>query len=82
MSDTAARAAAARRLLDDPVLVEALASVRTEAIAKWERTGPDQVTEREFAWLTVKALDRITGALESVITDGAIAAKRVQAPVR
>jgi hypothetical protein len=38
--------------------------------------------EREFAWLTVKVVNRIETELQSIIDNGAIAARRVQAPVR
>ena len=77
-----ARAAAAQRLLDDPLLQEAFANVREEAIAKWASTGIAQDREREIAWLTVKLVDRLKGEFESVIVDGKIAAKRIQSPVR
>ncbi len=82
MSDAPARAAAARRLMDDPVLVEAFANVRNAAISAWTQTATDQVQQREIAWLTVKVVGRIEAELQSIIDNGAIAAKRVQAPVR
>ena len=82
MSDVAARAAGAARLLDDPLLVEALGNIRGAAIKAWESTSIDKSQEREVAWLTVKIVNRIEAELQSIITDGKIAASRVQAPVR
>lgn len=82
MSDAEVRAAHARRLLEDPLLVEALANIRSAAIAAWEATKTDQAEAREVAWLTVKVVARIETELQSIIDNGAIAAKRVQAPVR
>lgn len=82
MSDAAARAAAAKRLREDPLLIEALGNIRNTAIAAWEATKTDQTDQREIAWLTVKVVGRIEAELQSIIDNGAIAAKRVQAPVR
>ena len=82
MSDVEARAAAAQRLLDDPMLQEAFANVRDAAITVWTGTKADAVQDREIAWLTVKVVDRVKAELESVVVNGKIAAKRVQAPLR
>lgn len=82
MSDAAARAAQAKRLMEDPMLVEALANIRLAAIKAWEATKIDQSEAREFAWLTVKVVGRIEGELQNIIDNGAITAARVQVPVR
>ena len=82
MSDVAARAAQAKRLMEDPLLVKAFANVRAGAIAAWEATSTTDAAARELAWLTVKVVSRIEGELQSIIDNGAIAARRVQAPVR
>lgn len=82
MSDAQARAEAAARLIGDEVLQEAFDNVRSAAIDVWTRTKADAVQEREIAWLTVKVLDRIRGELEAIVTNGKIAAARVQNPVR
>lgn len=76
------RAAAAKRLLDDPMLIEALENVRMGAIKSWRATSTDNVQAREVAWLTVKVIDRIETELQNVINNGAIAASRLQAPLR
>ncbi len=82
MSDATARAAHAKRLMEDPLLVEALENIRSAAVKAWEATSTSQAEAREFAWLTVKVVGRIEAELQSVIDNGAIAASRVQAPVR
>lgn len=82
MSDASARAAHAKALANDPLLVEALANIRMAAVKAWTATKTDQADAREFAWLTVKVVDRIEAELQSIIDNGLIAASRVQAPVR
>lgn len=82
MSDAQARAAHAKRLIDDPVLIEALGNIRQAAIKAWTSTGVAQEREREVAWLTVKVVDRIETELQSIIDNGTIAALRTQAPLR
>lgn len=82
MSDVSARAARAKQLMDDPMLMEALANIRLAATQAWQATATDNASAREFAWLTVKVVNRIEAELESIIADGLIAAKRVQSPLR
>jgi hypothetical protein len=77
-----ARAAQAQRLIDDPVLVEALANIRMAAINAWQATATTDQQQREVAWLTVKVVNRIEAELQSVIDNGKIAAARIQAPLR
>lgn len=82
MSEAQARAAAAQRLMDDPLLTEALANIRHTAIKAWESTGTADGQAREFAWLTVKVVNRIEAELQSIIDEGKIAAARIQSPLR
>lgn len=82
MTDAATRSAAAKRLLDDPMLQEVFGNVRDAAIEAWVRTASADVQQRETAWLTVKVVDRVKAELEAVVTNGKIAAARVQAPIR
>lgn len=82
MIDHEARAAAAKQLLENPLMVEAFANVRNAAIEAWTETSVLDAQKREMAWMTVKVLDRVKGELENVIVNGKIAARRTQAPVR
>ena len=76
MTDIASRAAAAKRLLDDEVLAEALDDLRDELIRDWRNTADDKTETRENVWRTLKALDRITAKLESYVNDGKFAELR------
>ncbi len=76
------RAAHAKQLADDPMLVETFENVRRAAIQAWQSTKADDVASRETAWLTVKVVNRIEAELQIIIENGQIAAARVQAPVR
>ncbi len=51
MSDVSARAAAAKRLADDPMLVEALANIRIAATNAWQATATSM-------WLRQSAVTR------------------------
>lgn len=82
MSEAQARASAAQRLLDDPLLIEALGNIRAAAISAWESTPIAEQQQREIAWLTVKVVRRIEGELQAIIDNGKIAAARVQNPLR
>lgn len=64
------------------MLKEAFGNIRAAAVETWQATKVDDTQAREVAWLTVKVLARIEGELQSIIDNGAIAARRVQAPVR
>lgn len=83
MSDVEARAANANALKENPLLVEILEQVRSEAVAAWLST-PAQGGEpaREFAWLLHKAVGRIESVIQGAIDDGRIAAARATAPLR
>lgn len=81
MTDATARAAHAQRLMDDPMLIEALANIRQAAINAWQATPIAGEREREVAWLTVKVVGRIEAELQSIIDNGRIAAARVQRPL-
>lgn len=80
MSDET-KASAAERLASDPLLVEALANIRHAALKAWEGTAIADAQARDFAWLTVKVVNRIEAELETIINDGKLAAARVQRPL-
>jgi hypothetical protein len=82
MSDAQARAAHAKRLAEDPLLAEALANIRQAALDSFEATILEDDERRKVAWITVKVVGRIQAELQSVIDNGAIAARRIQGPLR
>jgi hypothetical protein len=80
MSDAETRAAAAKRLMDDPLLREAFGNVRAAAIEAWGKSKVRDTEAREKAFFTVRALDLILDEFENIITNGKIAASRTQRP--
>ena len=71
-----AKAAAAQRLLDDPLFQEVMAGLRKETTHSWLHSPARDTQAREIAWLTMKNLDRIEAAFQSHVDNGRIAAAR------
>lgn len=65
--DTEQKANRARQLLEDPVLLEVLNGTEAAAIEAWKATKTDNVSQREFSWLTVKVIDRIRDGLQTMV---------------
>lgn len=76
MTDAATRAAAAKRLLSDPLLVEVLDSIEAAAVVVWRSTGPADTDARERAYYTVKASERVRNTLQGIVDNGLIEASR------
>jgi len=79
-SDTVARAEHAKRLLDDPLLTEVFEAVEAAAINAWRTTGSVQSAEREIAWQSLKAAERVRNALQGMVDNGLIEARRAVQP--
>lgn len=80
MTDVSARAAAAKRLLEDPVLIEALDAVEQTAITAWRNTSLADEEGRTRAWYALKASERLRVELQGMVVDGQFAARRMVAP--
>lgn len=78
--DPTARAEHAKRLLEDPLLVEALDQIEKTAIEAWKATAIAQTEDRERVWHSLKAAERIRAYLQSVVDTGQLAARRAMAP--
>lgn len=76
MSDDVARATQAKRLLDDPLLIEVLDKIEQAAIDGWASTAMDAVEHREMAYQSLKASRRIRETLKGVVDNGLVAASR------
>ncbi len=63
----------ARRLLEDPLLQEAFATVDVALREAWAATADDATAERERLWLMLKLLGRIRGRLIQVLETGKLA---------
>lgn len=68
--DEISRGRQAARLLEDPMLVEAFATVEQTLLAGWRATGDAQERERERLWLMVKLLARLRGHLTEAMETG------------
>ena len=74
--DAEARAGAAKRLLDDPLMVEVLDSIEAQAILVWRTTPLADTASREIAWHSLKASERVRYALQGIVDNGLIEARR------
>jgi ABC-type thiamine transport system ATPase subunit len=67
------RGAQARRLLEDPLLQEAFATVENALREAWIATQDDATAERERLWLMVKLMSRVRIHLVDVLQTGRLA---------
>lgn len=83
MDDTEARARNAQQLLENPLLQAVLDEVQQAGIKAWIGTAPNTEGReaREFAWMLVKAVERIRTVLQGAADDGTIAAARAVRPL-
>lgn len=79
MTDIAGRGQQAQRLLDDPVLNEALAAIVQEQVALWAKSPWDAPAKREENYMLVVAVDRLRGKLRTFVEDAAFEAARTRA---
>ena len=74
--DAEARARHAQQLLDDPLLIETLDAIEAAAITAWRNTGSDRQQDREVAYYSIKAAERVRLTLQGIVDNGQIAANR------
>lgn len=75
----AARAAAAQRLLTDPLLSEAFASLERTYQAAWLATTAAMAAERERLWDAASVLRSVRQHLEEVAREGVLMESRLSA---
>lgn len=63
----------AKRLLDDPLLQEAFATVETGLRDAWSATSDEAAAERERLWLMLKLLGRVRAHVTAVLETGRLA---------
>lgn len=63
----------ARRLLEEPLLVEAFATVQAGLRQQWEASGDGATEARERLWLMLKLLGRVHGLLTEALETGRLA---------
>jgi hypothetical protein len=71
------RAEHARRLLNDPLLAEAIQTIRNECVRAWVASGHDQGKEREGFWMFAKTVDNFELLLKGWIETGKLAADKL-----
>lgn len=69
----AAKGARVKKFLDDPLMHEAIKSVKEDFIDEWMRTGTGDTEEREQIYLALGALDRLIRKLGLMVADGQVA---------
>ena len=79
MVNNEARAAQAKRLLDDPLLVEVLDQIEAAAVTVWRSTAAADTDARERAYYTIKASERVRNTLQGIVDNGLIEARRASA---
>lgn len=70
----------ARRLLDDPLLQEAFATLEVALREAWGATADDAVDQRERLWLMLKLLGRVHAHMADVMHTGRLADGQLAAP--
>lgn len=73
------RGAQARRLLEEPLLVEAFATVETGLRQQWEASDDGEAGLRERLWLMLKLLRRVRALLIEVMETGHLAEAQLAA---
>jgi phosphate uptake regulator len=63
----------AKRLLDDPLFVEAFDTLEKELLLNWSRTSSSDVSQRESCWLATRLLERIKAHITSIVETGHMA---------
>lgn len=71
------RARDARSIIENPLLVEALATIERTHLEAWLSTKPAQRDVRERLWYAVQASIELKGFLENVIATGTMAQHRL-----
>ena len=65
----------AKRLLTDPLFVEAFELLEKHLLNSWSSSGVNEIDTREQIWLSLRLLERIRLHLTSIIETGDMAKK-------
>jgi|TARA_R110002051_G_scaffold21459_2_gene56971 hypothetical protein len=63
----------AKRLLNEPLLVEAFTELKTSLKNTWEFSSVGDIEAREQVWLSLRLLERIRLHLTSIVETGEMA---------
>ena len=70
----------ARRLLDDPLFIEAFDSVKEQLISEWLHSESFDTNRRESLHTAIKLVDRLHAHISSVLETGQVAELRRNHP--
>ena len=73
----AGKALQAKELIENPILVEAFATLERKYLEAWRQSKPADQEERERLWLAVGILGEIQRHLRVVVDNGIIAARDI-----
>jgi hypothetical protein len=65
----------AKRILTDPLFVEAFELLEKNLLNSWSSSGVNEIDTREQIWLSLRLLERIRLHLTSIIETGDMARK-------
>lgn len=71
--DAVSRGDAARRVLDEQVVKEALAGMKAEIIRQWSETPARDAEAREWVWRHYKVCEKFEAVLKGYIESGRMA---------
>ena len=60
----------AKRLLSDPLFIEAFEVLTTDLMSRGEHRGSNESDARETIWLAMRLLDKIYNHVESIVETG------------
>lgn len=72
--DKTLRAADAERILNEPLLQQALQAIKDEIIAQWSATPARDTEGREWIWRHLKVAEKFENLLRGYLADGKIEA--------
>lgn len=72
------RAAHAKRLIEDELVVEVLGKMEADYTTAWKNTGARDTEGRELAWTMVKAVEQFRKEFTALMQDGQIEASRIE----
>lgn len=73
----AGKGSQAKELIENPILVEAFATLERKYLEAWRQSKPADQEERERLWLAVGILGEIQRHLRVVVDNGIIAARDI-----
>jgi len=60
----------AKRLLDDPLFIEAFEVLKKDLMDRWNHSGTNELDARESIWLAMRLLDKIYLHVQSIVETG------------